>query len=41
MEQIIIKLRGIEVLYGHGKTIADTVRQAGNLEQICYRWRKE
>lgn len=40
-EQIIIKLREIEVLCGQGKTIAEAVRQAEITEQTYYRWRKE
>jgi len=41
VEQIIIKLREIEVLCGQGKTIAEAVRQADITEQTYYRWRKE
>ena len=41
VEQIIIKLREIEVLCGQGKTIAEAVRQAEITEQTYYRWRKE
>ena len=41
VEQIIIKLREIEVLCGQGKTIAEVVRQAEITEQTYYRWRKE
>ena len=40
-EQIIVKLREIEVLCGQGNTIAEAVRQAGIVEQTYYRWRKE
>jgi len=39
-EQIIVKLRKIEVLCGQGKTIAEAVRQAEISEQTYYRWRK-
>jgi len=39
-EQIIVKLREIEVLCGQGKTIAEAVRQAEISEQTYYRWRK-
>ncbi len=39
-EQIIIKLREIEVLCGQGKTIAEAVRQTEISEQTYYRWRK-
>jgi putative transposase len=40
-EQIIIKLREIELLCGQGKTIAGAARQGGITEQTYYRWRKE
>jgi putative transposase len=40
-EQIIVKLREIEVLCGQGKTIAEASRQASITEQTYYRWRKE
>ena len=41
VEQIIVKLREIEILCGQGNTIAQAVRQAGITEQTYYRWRKE
>ena len=41
MEQIIIKLREIEVLNSQGKTIAEAARQAEITEQTYYRWRKQ
>lgn len=40
-EQIIVKLREIELLCGQGKTIAQAARQSGITEQTYYRWRKE
>jgi len=40
-EQIIVKLREIEVLCGQGKTIAEAVRSGEITEQTYYRWRKE
>ena len=40
-EQIVTKLRQIEVLQGQGKTIATACREAGTTEQNYYRWRKE
>lgn len=40
-EQIIIKLREVEVLCGQGKTINESVRQIGVSEQTYYRWRKK
>lgn len=39
-EQIIVKLREIEVLCGQGKTIGEAVRQAEISEQTYYRWKK-
>jgi putative transposase len=40
-EQIIVKLREVELYCGQGKTIAEAVRQVGIHEQTYYRWRKE
>jgi putative transposase len=40
-EQIIVKLREIEVLCGQGQSIASAAKQAGITEQTFYRWRKE
>ena len=40
-EQIVTKLRQIEVLQGQGKTIATACKEAGKTEQNYYRWRKE
>ena len=40
-EEIVSKLRQVEVLQGQGKTIADAVRQIGTTEQTYYRWRKQ
>lgn len=40
-EQIIVKLREIELFCGQGKTIGEAARQAGITEQTYYRWRKE
>ena len=37
MEQIIIKLREVEVLSSQGKTIAEASRQAEITEQTYYR----
>jgi len=39
-EQIIVKLREIEVLCSKGNTIAEAVRQSGITEQTYYRWKK-
>ncbi len=40
-EQIISKLREVEVLTAKGLTIAESARQTGVTEQTIYRWRKE
>jgi putative transposase len=40
-EEIVAKLRQIEVLQGQGLTIADAVRQISVTEQTYYRWRKQ
>ena len=40
-EEIVLKLRQVEVLQGQGKSIADAVRQIGVTRQTYYRWRKE
>jgi transposase-like protein len=40
-EQIIVKLREIELFCGQGKSIAEACRQAETSEQTYYRWRKE
>ena len=40
-EQIIGKLREVEVLVAKGSTVADASRQIGVSEQTLYRWRKE
>ena len=40
-EQIIIKLREIELFCGKGKSIAEACRQSEISEQTYYRWRKE
>ena len=40
-EQIIVKLREVEVLCSQGKTIGEAVRQIGVTEQTYYRWRKQ
>jgi transposase-like protein len=39
VEQIIVKLREVELYCGQGKTIAEAVRQIGVTEQTYYRWR--
>lgn len=40
-EEIVAKLRQVEVLQGQGQLIADAVRQIGVTEQTYYRWRKQ
>lgn len=40
-EQIISKLREVEVLTTKGLTIAEAARQTQVTEQTIYRWRKE
>ena len=40
-EQIVSKLRQIEVLMAQGKTAALACKEAGVSEQSYYRWRKE
>ena len=39
-EEIVSKLRQVEVLQGQGSTIAEAVRQIGVTQQTFYRWRK-
>jgi len=41
IEQIIVKLREVEIHCGQGKTIGEAVRMIGVTEQTYYRWRKE
>jgi len=41
VEQIIVKLREVELFCGQGKTVSEAVRQAEISEQTYYRWRKE
>jgi transposase-like protein len=40
-EQIIVKLRSIEILCNQGKTVAEAVRQEEISEQTYYTWRKK
>jgi len=40
-EQIVTKLRQIEVLQGQGKSVAAACKEAGTTEQSYYRWRRE
>jgi len=40
-EEIVAKLRQVEVLNAQGKTVAEAVRAIGVTEVTYYRWRKE
>ena len=40
-EEIIAKLRQVEVLCGQGRPIADAIRAIGVTEVTYYRWRNE
>ncbi len=40
-EQIVAKLRQIEVLLSQGKTVPLACKEAGIAQQTFYRWRKE
>ena len=39
-EQIVSKLRQVEVLVGLGRPRIDAIREVQISEQTCYRWRK-
>ena len=40
-EEIVAKLRQVEILTGQGKSIAEAVRSIGVTEQTYFRWRAE
>jgi putative transposase len=40
-EEIVAKLRQVEVLSGQGRPIADAIRAIGVTEVTYYRWRNE
>ena len=40
-EEIVAKLRQVDVLVSQGKNVADAVRSIGTTEVTYYRWRKE
>ncbi len=40
-EEIVAKLRQVEVLVGQGQTVADGARAVGVTEATYYRWRAE
>ena len=39
-EEIVTKLRQVEVLVGQGMARIDAIREIGVVEQTYYRWRK-
>lgn len=39
-EEIVLKLRQVDVLQGQGMTVAEAVRQIGVTQRTFYRWRK-
>ena len=40
-EEIVLKLRQVEVLMGQGMARLDAITQIGVVEQTYYRWRKQ
>jgi putative transposase len=40
-EEIVTKLRQVEVLVGQGQSRLDAIRSIGIVEQTYYRWRKQ
>ena len=40
-EEIVAKLRQVDVLTSQGTSVADAIRQIGVTEVTYYRWRKE
>ena len=40
-EEIVSKLRQVEVLMGQGMSRLDAIRQIGVVDQTYYRWRKQ
>ncbi len=40
-EEIVSKLRQVEVLMGQGMSRLDAIRQIGVVEQTYYRWRRK
>lgn len=41
LEEIVSKLRQVEVLIGQGMACLNAIRQIGVVEQTYYRWRKQ
>ena len=40
-EEIVMKLRQVDVLVSQGQSVADAIRQIGVTEVTYYRWRQE
>ncbi len=40
-EEIVAKLRQVDVLVSHGRSVAEAVRSIGVTQFTYYRWRKE
>ena len=40
-EDIVLKLRQVEVLQGQGMSVSEAVRQIGVTQQTFYRWRRQ
>ena len=40
-EEIVLKLRQVEVLQGQDNSFTEDIRQIGVTQQTYYRWRKE
>jgi transposase-like protein len=40
-EEIVAKLRQVDVLVSQGKSVADSIRAIGVTEETYYRWRQE
>ncbi len=40
-EEIVAKLRQVDVLVSQGRSVAESVRSIGVTQLTCYRWRKE
>ena len=40
-EDIVLKLRQVEVLQGQGMSVSEAVRQIGVTQQAFYRWRRQ
>lgn len=40
-EEIVAKLRQVEVMTAQGSSVADAVKSIGVTEVSCYRWRRE